>query len=173
MSVNGYAKLTPGTPISWKASGGDHVLTLTSLANGSARQGDKGDLGQYFARRWAVLVSIQLGSAGVNGDSVEVFWAASPTATAGTDNPGSCTGADAAFGTPAEYKLQLIPIGLLAVSNNAGTNVQTEVFELTPPCRYGMPVIVNSSGVSFGATAGNFEVRLIPIEEPVTTTVTG
>ena len=173
MSVNAYDKLTTGTALSWKSSGGDYAITLTSLSNTSARQGAKGDLGQYWARRWAVLLATSLGSAGSNGNAVELYWAPSPHATAGTDNPGGASGTDASFGTPAEYKLQLVPIGSLPVSNNAGTGIQKRIFEFYPPNRYGMPVLVNSSGQALGSTAGDHEIRMVPIEEPQTTTVTG
>jgi len=173
MSVSAYALNTPGTALSWKSTGGDYALTLTSLASAAARQGAKGDLGAFWPRRWAVLFSSAVGSAATNGLTIELYWAASPSATAGTDNPGAATGTDASFGTPAEYKLQLIPVGLLVLSNNASTNVQVQIFEFYPPTRYGMPVVVNSSGQTLSGTAGNHEVRLIPIEEVLATTTTG
>lgn len=173
MSVNAYLKQLVGTAISWKSTGGDYALTLTSLTNSSARQGAKGDLGSAFARRYAVLFTTAVGSAAANGLTVEVWWAASPHATAGTENPGAASGADAAFATSAEYKLQLLFVGALNLSNNAGTSVQKQVFELSPPTRYGMPVVVNLSGQSLSGTAADHEVRIVPIEEASTTTVTG
>jgi hypothetical protein len=173
MSVNAYNKLTTGTPISWKPSGGDFALILTSLANAAARQGAKGDLGAFWAQRWAVLLTTSLAVAGTNGNAVEIYWAASFSSVAGTDNPGGASGADASFGTPAEYKLQLLSIGSLAIVNNAGTGIQKYVTEFCPPTRYGMPVIVNSSGQALGSTAGDHEFRISPAENPQTTTVTG
>jgi hypothetical protein len=173
MSVTAYVLNNTGTALSWKSTGGDYALTLTSLSNAAARQGAKGDLGAFWARRHAVLLTTSVGSAASAGTSVELYWAPSPNATAGTDNPGAASGTDASFGTPGEYKLQLIPVGMLALSNNAGTAVQKQVFEFFPPCRYGMPVVVNSSGQTLGGTAGDHEVRVIPIEEVSATTVTG
>jgi hypothetical protein len=172
MSVSAYALQTTGTALSWKASGGDYALTLTSLASAAARQGAKGDLGANWARRWAVLLATSMAT-GANGTLIELYWAPSLSATAANDNPGGCSGADAAFATPAEYKLQLIPIGSLAVSNNAGAAIQKQVFEFYPPTRYGMPVVVNGTAVALGATATDHEVRLSPDVEISATTITG
>ncbi len=172
MAILAYGLQTTGTALSWKASSGDYALTLTSLASAAARQGAKGDLGLNWARRWAVLFTSSAASA-ANGTAWEIYWAASPSATAATDNPGSASGSDAAFATPAEYKLQLIPIGSLPASAAATTAIQKMVAEFYPPCRYGMPVIVNSTGVALGATAGDHEFRIVPIDEVQGTTVTG
>ena len=173
MSVQLYAKNAVGTALSWKSSGGDYAITLTSLANAAARGGAKGDLGAYWAQRWAVVLLSAVGSAATNGNMLELYWAGSPSATAGTENAGGASGTDASFATPAEYKLQLLPIGNLVLSNAAGTAVQEQIFEFYPRLRYGMPVLVNSSGQTLSGTAGNHEIRLIPIEVPLTTTVTG
>jgi hypothetical protein len=173
MSVTAYVLNNVGTALSWKSTGGDYALTLTSLADAGARQGVKGDLGAAWAQRYAVLFTTSVGSAAANGKAVELYWAASPNATAGTDNPGAASGTDASFGTPVEFKLQLIYLGSIALSNNAGTAVQKQVFELFPPCRYGMPVVVNSSGQTLGGTAGDHEVRLIPSVGIAATTITG
>jgi hypothetical protein len=173
MSVTAYALNNAGTAISWKSSGGTYALTLTSLANAAARQGAKGDLGASWAQRYSVLLTASVAVAAANGTAVELYWATSPTATAGTDNPGAATGTDAAFGTPVEYKLQLIYIGSLALSNNAGTGIQRQVFEFFPSCRYGMPIVVNSSGQALGATATDHEVRLTPTVAVAATSITG
>ncbi len=175
MSVSAYGLRTTGTALSWKASGGDYALTLTSVTNGNGRQGAKGDLGQYWADGFSALFSAAVGSAATNGNVIELWWAPSPSATAGTDNPGGLSGTDATFNTtPDEYKYQLQYIGSLNLSNNAGTAVQTQVFApFVPFARYGMPVVVNKSGQTLSSTAGNFEVRLIPIATVSATTITG
>jgi len=105
---------------------------------------------------------------------LELYWAPSPSATAGTDNPGGLSGTDATFNTtPDEYKQQLVYVGSIILSNNAATAVQKQVLELYPPCRYGMPVVVNKSGKTLGATATDHEVRLLPIAEGIYDTITG
>jgi hypothetical protein len=173
VSVSAYSLLTPGTPLSWKASSGDYAITLTSLANAAARQGVKGDLGSFWRHRWAVLLSSSVASAATAGNLLELWWAGSPSATAGTDNPGGANGTDASFGTPGEYKFQLQRVGSLYLSNNAGTGIQRQTFDFFPRFRYGMPILVNSSGQALGATAADHEIRLVPLDDVLATTSGG
>lgn len=156
-----------GSAVSFKASGGDVTFTLTSLANGSGRQSAKADLGATRARLYDVLFASSLASAGTNGNEVELYWGASTSGTAGTDNPGSLSGSDAALTTPDEYKLHLMYVGSLIVSNAAGTGIQKQKFVFSPPTRYGMFVVVNKSGQALGSTAGDHEVRITPLTEAV------
>ncbi len=148
MSVNSWALNTLGTALSWKSSGGDYAITLTSLASAAARCGAKGNLGTFWPRRWNALLASAVGSAATNGTILELYWAPSTSATAGTENPGGATGTDAAFTTPAEYKLQLLPIGVLALSNNAGTGQQYQIFEFYPPTQYGSVEEVSATTVT-------------------------
>lgn len=173
MAVDRYNLLTTGTPKSWKASGGEAAITLASLANAAARQGAKLDLGAFWDQVWEVLLASSCAAAPTTGNSIELYWAASSSVTAIADNPGSTTGADAAFETPAEYKFQLLFIGQLYLSNAAGVAIQRQRFRFSPPCRYGMPVIVNSSGQALGATATDHEVRLTPLDAVLATTNAG
>lgn len=159
---------TVGTPLDWESSGGDYAITLTSITNGNGRQGAKGDLGASRARIWDVLFTGAVGSAATAGNTLDLYWAASDSGTAGTDNPGGTSGTDATFNTtPSEYAAQLLFIGSLVLSNNAGTGVQKQWLSFVPPCRYGMPVVINSSGQTLSATGGNFLIRLIPRLEQV------
>lgn len=138
------------------------------MTNGNGRQGAKGDLGANRARLWEVLFTSSVGSAATAGKEIELYWGASTSSSAGTANPGGLSGTDATFNTtPSEYKAQLIFIGSLVLSNNAGTGVQQQRFVFSPPCRYGMPVVVNVSGQTLGSTAGDHTVTLTPIEEGV------
>jgi hypothetical protein len=165
MALPDYFKNEAGTAKSWKSSGGDYAITLASLTNGSAREGAKGDLGSAWARRWAVMLATSVGAAATNGNAVELWWGPSTSATAGTDNPANLTGADAALANPDEVKFQAIFIGALVLSNARGTNIQKVYFDFYPPTRYGTPFIVNKSGQTLGATAGDHEIRLTPVEE--------
>ena len=173
MAVNSYNLLTTGTPLSWKNTGGDAVITLTSLANAAARQGAKLSLGAFWDQVWDVLFTSSVAVSAVAGNLIEIWWASSTSATAGTDNPGSTTGADAALATPAEYKFQLLFVGGLYLTAAATTGIQRQKFTLRPPARYGMPVIVNSSGQALGGTAGDHEFRMTPIDSANTTTNAG
>lgn len=167
MALPDYFKNEVGTAKSWKSSGGDYAITLTSLANAAAREGGKGDLGSAWARRWAVLFASSVASAATTGNEIELWWGPSFSGTAGTDNPSNLTGADAALSNPDELKAQSIFIGGLALSNARGTNIQKAYFEFYPPTRYGTPFVVNKSGQALGSTAGDHEVRLVPTEENV------
>lgn len=162
-----FGTFTDGTPLSWKASGGTYALTCTSVTNGNGRQGAKGDLGATRAKQYALQVTFSVGSAATAGLEIEIYWAGSPSATAGTSNPGGTSGTDATFNTtPDEYKAQLQFVGALVLSNNAGTGVQTQnLGPFTPRFRYGMPVIVNKSGQTLGGTAGDHAVTLTPMSE--------
>lgn len=167
MALPEYFKVAQGTIKSWKSSGGDYTLTLTSLANDAAREGGKGDLGSTWARRWAVLFTSSVGSAATNGREVELWWGPSTSATAGTDNPSNLTGVDAALSNPDEVKVQSIFVGSLVLSNARGTNVQKTWLTFFPPTQYGTPFVVNKSGQTLGGTAGDHEVRLVPVEDLV------
>lgn len=167
MALPDYIKSEQGTAKVWATSGGDYALSLASVANNAARQGAKGDLGSTFARRWYVEFSAAVNVAASTGTEIELFWAASPSATAGTSNPGNCDGTDSALATPDELKPQLIFLGSLTLSNTRGTNIQRAGFVFAPPTRYGMPVVVNKSGQALNSSGTGQEVKFVPIEESI------
>lgn len=172
MALPDYIKNEVGSAITWKSSGGTYALTCTSVTDGNGRQGVKGDLGVNRARIWDVLFTSSVGSAATAGKEIELYWGPSDSATAGTDNPGGLSGTDTTFNTtPDEYKLQLVFIGSLVLSNNAGTGIQKQWFAFVPPQRYGSPVVVNKSGQTLGATAGDHTLTFIPREEAIEDTV--
>lgn len=161
--------MASGSAIAWKSSGGDYALTCTSVTNGNGRQGAKGDLGATRAESYDALLTFSVGSAATNGTQIELYWASSPSATAGTSNPGGTSGTDATFNTtPDEYKLQLQFIGSMVLSNNASTGVQTQwIGPFVPKHRYGMPVVYNKSGQTLGSTAGDHTVTLYPRQRAI------
>ncbi len=168
MALPDFLKYEVGSAITWKSSGGTYAITLTSITNGNGRQGAKGDLGANRARVWDLLFTSSVGSAATAGLTIDVYWGASDSGTAGTDNPGGLSGTDATFNTtPTEYAAQLIFIGSLVLSNNAGTGIQRQWFSFVPPERYGMPVIINSSGQTLGGTAGDHTFTFVPREEAI------
>lgn len=172
MAIPDYFKNEVGSAITWKASGGTYAWTGKSVTNGNGRQGVKGDLGAAWARRWSVMLTSAVGSAATAGLEIELYWAPSDSATAGTNNPGGVSGTDATFNTtPSEYKRQLIPIGSLILSNNAGTGVQKQYFDFYPPTRYGSPVMVNSSGQTLSGTDADHTITMTPVEENVQDTM--
>lgn len=172
MPLPDLVKLQQGTALTWKSTGGTYALTLTSLANGAARQGAKGDLAAgatpaTWARRWGVVFKSAVAAAAADGGEIELWWGPSPTLTAGTDNPANMTGADAAMASPDSVKYQAQRVGSLILSNSLGTGIQTQVLTFVPLFQWGSPLVVNKSGQTLSATAGNHEVRLVPIDDVV------
>ena len=148
-------------------------LDLTSIADGAARQGAKGDLTALRARRYKVMVAAEYAVAPASGVVLSLYWASSPSGTAGNANPGGTSGADAAYtGTTgdslADSLLQLEFIGDLVLTADATTTVQyQEVGILENIARYGMPVVMNSGGQALHSDAVEMYVALIPLLDEV------
>lgn len=145
-----------------------HQIDLTDLADGAARQGAKADLGATRADRYTVTFCVEMAVAPASGATVDLYWAASPHATAATMNPGGCTGADAAYTGTAGDSLddslnQLIPIGSIYLTSDADPVLQSMPFTLFPPSRYGMPVVDNNGGQAMHSDAIECFVTLTPI----------
>ena len=153
-----------GTAKTWKQSGGDYALSLNGLTDTSARQGPKGDLGATRAAEYALQLVIDANVAPTDGEEVQVFWAGSPNATAGSENPGGTTGTDAAYSDPTNDSKQLQLVGVMSVM--ATTSDQYQTFRYRPPYRYGMPVVWNNSGQTL-ASAGNSLVAVYPITDEI------
>jgi hypothetical protein len=165
-----------GTPKVWAdatdyaGDGGTrtHQIDLTSLANAAARQGAKADLGATRAKQYAATVCIEMAIAPASKAAIDIYWAASPHATAATLNPGGCSGADAAYtGTAGDSLddslMQLMYLGSISLTADATTLLQTQTFTLFPQHRYGMPVIDNNGGQALVADAVEMFVSLTPI----------
>ncbi len=160
-----YPTLVAGAAKTWQSTGGDYALTLTSLANNSAREGAKGDFydatyGLPELIEWRLESAVA--SAATTGLALELFAGQSDNATAGTDNPGNLTGADAALSNPDELKPQCTYLGALLFSNARGTNVQKQRFRQFNPLRYQIPLLVNKSGQALTSTAGNHKLIATP-----------
>lgn len=165
MALPDYADLIPGTSKTWKSSGGDYAITLTSLANNGGREGVKGDLNDGtmgYPTLLEVRFNSSVGSAATNGNQIELYFGESDSSTAGTNNPGNLTGADAALSNPDELKLQCYFVGGLNLSNARGTNIQKQRFIYFPTARYIIPLVVNKSGQTLGSTAADHEIVVTP-----------
>jgi hypothetical protein len=164
MSVQ-YADFLAGTAKTWKSTGGDYAITLTSLSNGSGREGVKGDFLDGTKGSPAFLeirFESSVGSAATNGNQIELYFGESDSATAGTNNPGNLTGADAGLSNPDELKLQLNLVGGINLSNARGTAIQKQRFVYYPAQRYLVPLVVNKSGQTLGGTAGDHQIVVTP-----------
>lgn len=176
-------KLNAAAPIIWADAtdwpgGGAHgfgddtyQLDLTSVANGAARQGAKGDLGDPRSLSYTVRAAIEFAVAPTAGTVVEYYWSASESSTAATGNDGGASGSDAAYkaGEEDEWKRQLTPIGALIATADATATVQIQTInsDFRPPSRYGMVVVVNKSGQALHSDAVEMFVALVPNDPEV------
>lgn len=185
LTVANEVLVKQGSPVVWAdttdfngaASGltRTHQLDVTDLANAAARQGAKADLGAARAAAFAVIVGFEVAVVPTAGLTIEVYWAASPHATAATGNPAGTSGADAAWtgtthGTVAQAKFDLILMGVLVLTPDDDTdNVQVAVVNpaFCPPTRHGMPVVVNLAGQALHSDAVEAFVALVPITDEV------
>jgi hypothetical protein len=146
-------------------------IDLTSVGSGSARQGAKADLGATRATKYAVFVCMEIVSAAASAESIEIYWAGSPSATAANANPGGASGADAAYtGTAGDSLIDSLPqleyVGaLITTSDNTGVPQYQKVGVLFGDeiQRYGMPVVVNNSTGVLEGNATEMLVALVPI----------
>jgi len=152
-------------------------LDLSSVGSAGARQGAKKDL-QYaatalFPRRWLVAVGIEFATAPNSGETVDIYWAGSPSSTAGKANPSGTSGSDAAYtGTSgdslADSLLQLQYIGSMVCTADATTAVQyATVGVLETALRYGMPVVYNNTSDALVSDAVEQYVALLPLVDEV------
>ncbi len=152
-------------------------IDLTSIAAAAARQGakvdmDTGGVTDRFARRFGVTLRVEFDVAPADGGSVDLYWAASLSGTAGTANPGGTDGTDSAYtgtagSTLAESLLQLQFIGSLMVTNDAATVVQQQAFIVEIPTQYGMPVLVNNGSQAFEGDAIEMSISFTPLEDEI------
>jgi hypothetical protein len=162
-----YAPLILGTPYVWTSSGGDKVITGTSLANGSARQGDKsatlvdGTKGLPALLEFVVETKVQV--APTDGNTIDFYVGFSSSGTAGTDNPGGLGGADATLASPSSVVPQLVFVGSVVMSNAVGTGVQRQRFLVAPMDAYVIPALVNSSGQTMSATGTDTKITMTPL----------
>ena len=168
-----------GSVSTWTSAGGSGIggaITCTSLAAGSARQGAKstttivappnGGTNAVPPDFLSVQLTMQFTSAPTAGGAVSVYFGVSPSATAGTSNPGGLSGADAAVSNIDVFP-QLLGAGTLWASNSIGTGVQQQSpvpFVNPDPSNspYLLPVIYNNASVAFDATAAHTVLTVVP-----------
>jgi hypothetical protein len=168
--ANTYAPLVAGTPLVWTTSGGDKVITGTSLANAAARQGDKSATlvdasspAKGLPAFLEIVVETKVQSAPTDGLTVDLFLGFSNNATAGTNNPAGLTGADGTLASPASVTPQLTFVGSIICSNAIGTGIQRQdSMFVAPKDAYVIPVLVNSSGQTISATGTDTKITITP-----------
>lgn len=185
--------VTPGSQILFANHGGDYIggtgnnalqipeaievqINTTSLAAGAARQSNKIDLGESRADFFSVVMSLEMDTDPVAGETVDLHWSPSPIANTAppalsVGNAGGCSGADSAYtgyaeSTLAEALLDLDFIGSLnlAVMNDSdGVPQLGKVGAFSPTERYGSLIVVNRCTVAlFMNDAVEFAVSFMP-----------
>jgi hypothetical protein len=169
-----YSKITTGTVLTIRNSGGTAAITFASLANGNgtsagARQAMTLDFGPNWAQRWRMEADQEFATAPTAGNAVNYFASWSNTSGAGQANT---TGSDAAYtgysnNIDASVR-QLELLGAFIVTAQATSTVQRGLIGIIfPKARYMNLVVDNRSGVAFHNTDTNQVVRFTPLEELV------
>lgn len=166
MALPDYSNLLRGTDIEWSTTGGK-LITLTSLANGSAREGAKSDTLDDSTYGMPEILTITFESAvavaATSGNVISLYFGWSNSATAGTNNPSNLTGADAGLSNPTQLSAQSNFVADLALSNALGTGVQRVTGVMVAPVdRYFIPWVLNSSGQALSGTAGDHKIIVTP-----------
>lgn len=170
MPATAVGRQQVGTQKTFKSSGGDAAITMTSVANGAARESVKIDMGATIGQLIAVKAEVEIAATPTAGATVDLYWNPSDSATAGTDNCGGCSGTDAAYAGYSSNLVaslkQLVFIGSLVTTAQATATVQkgfVGTFRL--PQRYGSLVVVNNSGAAIHSSATNIQFIFTPIED--------
>ena len=149
--------LEQGVTLSWVSAAGDETLTLTSLGDAAARQGDEHDFGALFAPMVRVEIETVLAVAPTVGEPINVYWASSQD---GTDYDGEMGAADAAVGDLNQL-LRCYLVGVLPVDDDTSLIRGSWIFPL--PARYGLPIVENQSGQALSAVAADHHIKVTPI----------
>lgn len=167
MAITAAGRQQNGTLKTIKASGGDAAITMTSVANGAARQSVLLDLGATYAQLWALQATIEPTSAPTAGNTVDFYISPSDSATPGSLTCGNASGTDAAYTGIATLatSLKLLQfVGSLVVT--ADNSAQTgHVGTFRPVSRYLNLIVVNNMGVAWVANSTNAKFVLRPLED--------
>ena len=145
----------------------DVQIDLTGVAaSGGAREAAKANLTTPWAPKWVVHACLEFETAPTDGGAVQFYWGPSPSATAGTGNPGGLTGADAAFTDTSGNLGQMQRIGSLIVRNNVICIGKVGIF--TPQFQYGTLLVVNQADQALRSTATAMDETHITMTELIT-----
>lgn len=149
--------------ITWLASGGSALLTLTSLAAAAGRQGALHDFGVITTARaqeylWRFFM--QFATAPVVDEVINIYWKSSD----GTHPDNDDGTGDAAVSSINKLK-NLRPIGRLIVDEASATPefVASSSVPIRIGPRHGAPVIWNTTADAFSATAAEHGFLLTPL----------
>ena len=145
------------------------TISMASVANAAARQSTKVDLGDPRPTLYKVRATIEFAATPTAGLTVDLYWAPSSSATAGTGNAAGVTGTDAAYAGDSSNLTaalrQLERIGTFVCTEvPTAEGIQTaECGYFVPGERYGSLVVVNSSGAAIHSDDQEFHVVFSPV----------
>ena len=153
------AYLLPEAAIDWLNTGGDELLTLTSVAAGAGRQGALHDFGtaarspEFAWRAW-----VKFATTPVVGERVMIYWKTSDGTRPDNDDG---TG-DIALS--AEDKLKnLTFLGSIVVDEASTTPLFVASGDVYLPHRHGSPVFFNDTADALSSTATDHGFSLTPV----------
>lgn len=150
------------TAVTWLSTGGTELLTPTSLATLSGRQGAHHDFtAGSVGRRFAWRAWLKPGATRVVGEVVEIYFKTSD----GTRHDNDDGTGDIAVS--AKDKLRNVTlIGVLQIDENAAVEMVTSgIVELLH--RYGAPIFWNATANTLSATAGDFGYSMTPCVDEI------
>lgn len=182
MATNQVLSTTAGTPLIFADSSyspGTNTtlgtrtddIDVVGLTTGQARECVKADLGAVHADLYSVDLTVEPATDPTAGDTIDLYWCPSHSATAAVGNIGNVTGADADWAgavgmTLAESLAAMIYIGsaALAVQNDSDGVPVYHVGVFSPgPFRYGVLVYHNNSTITLHSDSVEAAVRFQPI----------
>jgi len=150
------------TAITWRSTGGTHVITGTSLATLAGRQGDRHDLGTAAApRRFRARLKFVPGGTRVVGEGVEL-WLKTGNGTAEDNDDGT---SDAALSAADKLRNCLL-VGTIQIDENAAV-AMSRGWTVAVLDRYVTPIIYNRTTQTLSSTASDFTVDLEPVPDEV------
>ena len=174
MALPDQINVKQGTPIIWGEAGAPgvtHTLSTDALANGAARMGAAADLGATFARRYAVYIFGETGTAPTAGNTLDVYLVTS------WDNstwPAKVTGSDGAYtlGTSDANLRQAGPaVTSLIATADANTVLGQDPVIWEPKGRYVVPILDNNLGQAIRdettATDNGTRIVIVPLPDVI------
>ena len=153
------AYLLPETALEWKNTGGDELLTLTSVAAGAGRQGALHDFGTAARSplyTWRAYV--QMATTPVVGERIRIYWKTSD----GT-NPDNDDGTGDIAVSAEDKLLNLLHIGDIIIDEASTTPTFVASGSLYVDHRHGGPVFWNDTADALSSTAADHGFTLVPV----------
>lgn len=149
------------TAITWRSTGGTELLTGTSLASGSGRQGAYHDFGTAaLARRGKLRVFLKPGATRVVGELIGIYWLSGD----GTHYDNDDGTGDIAVSSIDKLRNPTF-LGYIEIDENAAVDMSIVIPDFLVPERYGAPLLWNYTANSLSATATDFGADFEPMAD--------